>query len=87
MLWTDSNWQGRISEEFIGEINVGHTVLKIYPNFILMVYQYFHPSWFESKKPNFIYSSISRLVLKQEFRKSWPNCPQSYTNDIKANPA
>ena len=25
-------------------------------------------------------------VLKQEFQKSWANCPESYTNDIKLNP-
>ena len=30
-------------------------------------------------------SSISPLVLKQEFRKNWPNRPESYTNGIKVS--
>ena len=36
----------------------------------------------ETLSPN---SLISRLVLKQECRKNWPNRPESYANSIKVN--
>ena len=49
------------------------------------MYQYFYPSWFGRKETWLLYSSISHLVLKQESRKSFPNCPESYTNDVRVN--
>ena len=38
------------SNEFIGEINVGHTASVFYPNFILNKYQYFYLSLLERKE-------------------------------------
>ena len=40
----------------------------------------------KEKKPDFLYSSISHLVLEQESQKSSTNCLESHTNDIKVNP-
>ena len=39
----------------------------------------------EVKETLSLNSSVSRLVLKQESRKSWPNPPESYTNGMKVN--
>ena len=38
------------------------------------------------KKPDVFTFSILRLVLKRESQKSWPNCPESYTNDGTVSP-